>query len=168
MPAETLSPPKLLESPSEGVHWWFDDYFSRLTPGSPAPWNLTTLSRLLALVILWAAWMFATWAHWGNLTIDTGREMYIPAVLAEGKMLYRDIWFIYGPAAPYFNSSLFHRFGVHLNVLYLAGALSALGSAIRLYLIGMRLSFALAGWTAGVVVVISRFSSVPVLFSFAL
>jgi hypothetical protein len=99
MPAETLSSPKLLESPSAGVHWWFDDYFSRLTSGSPAPWNLTTLSGLLALVILWAAW-FATWAHWGNLTIDTGREMYIPAVLAEGKMLYRDIWFMYGPAAP--------------------------------------------------------------------
>src|SRR5580698_1032402 len=121
MPAETLSPPKLSESPLVGARRWLDDYFSCLASGSPVPWNFTTLSGLFALVILWAAWMFATWAHWGNLTMDTGREMYIPAVLAEGKMLYRDIWFMYGPAAPYFNSGLFQVFGVHLNVLYWAG-----------------------------------------------
>jgi hypothetical protein len=166
MPAETLSPPKLSESPSASARQWLDDSFSRLTSGSPVPWNLTTLGGLFALVILWAAWMFATWAHWGNLTIDTGREMYIPAVLAEGKMLYRDIWFMYGPAAPYFNSGLFHLFGVQLNVLYWAGSLSALGSAILLYLVGMRLSFGLAGWTAGAVVVIQAFH--PSLFSFPL
>ena len=54
-------------------------------------------------------------------------------LLAEGKTLYRDVWFMYGPASPYFNSYLFRVFGIHLNVLYWAGSLGALGSAIFLY-----------------------------------
>jgi hypothetical protein len=166
MPAETLPPLTVSESTSGGSTRLFDEYFSRLTSDSPLPWNLTTLGGLFALVVLWAAWMFATWAHWGNLTIDTGREMYIPAVLAEGKMLYRDVWFMYGPAAPYLNAALFRFFGLHLDVLYWAGSLSALGSAILLYLIGMRLSSGLAGWSAGAVVIIQAFH--PSLFSFPL
>lgn len=166
MPAETLPPPTVSEAPSRSPSRLLDAYFLRLASGPAVPWNRKTIGGLLALVILWAAWMFATWAHWGNLTIDTGREMYIPAVLAEGRMLFRDIWFMYGPAAPYLNADLFRFFGVHLNVLYWAGSLSALGLAILLYLVGMRLSSALAGWTAGAVVVIQAFH--PSLFSFPL
>jgi hypothetical protein len=33
-----------------------------------------------------------TWGAWGNLTIDSSHEMYVPAMLAEGKQLYRDIF----------------------------------------------------------------------------
>ena len=41
--------------------------------------------------------------------------MYVPAVLAEGRTLYREVWFPYPPAAPYFNSWLFRLFGTHLR-----------------------------------------------------
>ena len=68
--------------------------------GPADPWNLTTESALLLLVSLWAWKFYSTWAAWGNLTVDTGHEMYLPALLAEGKMLYRDVWFNFGPAAP--------------------------------------------------------------------
>src|SRR5689334_16651653 len=71
--------------------------------GPPAAWNRTTYIGLLSLTGLWAVKMYLTWAAWGNLTIDSGHEMYIPALLAQGKLLYRDVWFMYGPAAPYFN-----------------------------------------------------------------
>ena len=94
-------------------------------------WNPSTYGALLLLTALWAVQVFATWAAWGNLTIDSGHEMYIPALLAQGKVLYRDVWYPYGPAAPYFNSYLFRMFGVNLNVLYWAGSLSALCSASR-------------------------------------
>ncbi len=131
---------------------------NRMPTDSPTPhfqesrddfsrWNLTTYVALLMLVVLWAVKVYSTWAAWGNLTIDSGHEMYIPALLAQGKVLYRDVWFPYGPAAPYFNSYLFRLFGVKLNVLYWAGSLSALGSAIFLYLAGMRLSAWHVGWT---------------------
>ena len=144
----------------------FEQYFSRLASGPPARWNLKTLGGLLALIVIWAAWLYGTWAHWGNLTADCGREMYVPTVLSEGKTLYRDVWFNFGPAAPYFNSVLFRTFGIHLNVLYWAGSLAALGSAIFLYLVGMELSSYLAGWTAAAVLLCESFH--PSLFSFPL
>ena len=144
-----------------------DSIFFRLIQQSPkVPWNFTTYGALLALIVLWAFKLYTTWAAWGNLTIDSGHEMYVPALLAEGKMLYRDVWFLYGPAAPYFNSYLFRAFGVHLNVLYWAGSLSALGSAIFLFLSGTRLSSWLVGWTAGAVVLLEAFQ--PTLFCFPL
>jgi hypothetical protein len=118
------------------------------------------------LVVLWAVKVFTTWAAWGDLTIDSGHEMYVPELLAQGKILYRDVWFMYGPVAPYFNSYLFRLFGLHLSVLYWAGSLSALGSAIFLYLAGMRLSSWLVGWTAGAVVLLEAFQ--PTLFCFPL
>jgi hypothetical protein len=132
----------------------------------PVKWNLITLGALLFLVLLWAGAVHATWAHWGNLTIDSGHEMYVPAELAQGKLLYRDVWFMYGPLAPYFNSLLFRLFGMQLNVLYWAGSLSALGSALLLFLTGMQLSSWLAGWTAGAVVLMEAFQ--PSLFCFPL
>jgi hypothetical protein len=112
---------------------------------------------LLGLLLLWAFRLYTTWGTWGNLSIDSGHEMYVPAVLAEGKMLYRDVWFMHGPLSPYFNSYLFRIFGVHLNVLYWAGSLSALGGAFFLFFTGQRLSSRLAGWTAGGVLVIQAF-----------
>lgn len=126
-------------------------------PGPRIPWNRATYSALLALIAMWAALLRATWAAWGDLTVDSGHEMYVPAMLAAGKMLYRDVWFMYPPAAPYFNSYLFHVFGVHLNVLYWAGSLAALGSAIFLFLAGVSLGSWLIGWTAGAVVLIQAF-----------
>jgi hypothetical protein len=144
----------------------FNSYFSRLAAGSPSRWNATTICGLISLVLIWAAWFYATWAYWGNLGADCGREPYVASVLSEGKTLYRDVWYYFGPAAPYFTSFLFRLFGVHLNVVYWAGSLSALGSAIFLFLAGMRLSSLLAGWTAAAVLLCEAFA--PSLFSFPL
>jgi hypothetical protein len=116
--------------------------------GADRSWTAATILALLALALFWALKLYTTWAAWGNLTIDSGREMYVPAVLAKEKTLYRDVWYLYGPAAPYFNSLLFRCFGTRLEVPYWAGSLAALGSAVLLFLTGMRLSSPLAGWTA--------------------
>jgi hypothetical protein len=165
--ASSTLPVKLVEEGSAArALELFDQYSLRLASGPPAPWNLRTLGGLLALVVIWAAWLHGTWAYWGNLTADCGREMYVPMVLSEGKTLYRDVWFNFGPAAPYFNSVLFRIFGIHLNVLYSAGSLAALGSAIFLYLAGMELSSCLAGWTAAAVLLCESFH--PSVFSFPL
>ncbi len=63
--------------------------------------------------------MYTTYGTWGNLSIDSGREMYVPAVLAQGKMLYRDVFWIYSPLAPYVNAALFRLFGIRLEVILL-------------------------------------------------
>jgi hypothetical protein len=143
-----------------------DSCFPRLMLTPENGWNLTTRAALFALVVIWAVKLVSTWTAWGNLTVDSGHEMYVPSVLAEGKALYKDVWFMYFPAAPYFNSYLFRLFGVHLNVLYLAGSFSALGSAIFLFLTGMRLGSWLAGWMAGAVLLLEVFQ--PSLFCFPL
>src|SRR6267378_951413 len=143
-----------------------NSYFPRLMLTPENGWSITTRAALLALVVIWAVKLVSTWAAWGNLTVDSGHEMYVPTVLAEGKTLYKDVWFMYFPAAPYFNSYLFRLFGVHLNVLYLAGSFSALGSAIFLFLTGMRLGSWVAGWMAGAVLLLEAFQ--PSLFCFPL
>jgi hypothetical protein len=129
-------------------------------------WNRATCIALIALIAVCGALTCLTWASWGEPTPDSGRGMYVPTVLSEGKVLYRDVWYSYGPAAPYFNSVLFRLFGVHLNVLYSAGALAALGSAIVLYLVGMRLDSAAIGFSVGSIVLVQAFASW--LFSFPL
>lgn len=139
---------------------------SLLRVGTPDRWNLTTGTALVSLFLLWGWQVYSTWGAWGNLTIDSGHEMYIPALLAQGKMLYRDVWFNFGPLAPYFNSYLFRLFGIHLSVLYWAGSFAALGAAVSLYVAGMQLSAWPIGWTAGAVMLIEGFQ--PSLFCFPL
>jgi hypothetical protein len=66
---------------------------------------------------------------------------------------------MYGPAGPYLNAYLFRFFGIHLSVLYWAGAFSCLVSALVLYLAGMYLSSWLVGWTAEAVLLLGPFGS---------
>ncbi len=124
-----------------------------------------------ALLLVWIWRLWANWACWGDLSIDCGRELYVAAMLARGKMLYRDVWYLYHPGAPYFNSFLFRVFGVRVEVFYIAGSLAALGSACFLYLTGMRLSARLAGWTAACALILEAFArqlfSFPLPYSFA-
>jgi hypothetical protein len=71
-----------------------------------------------------------TWGHWGDFQIDNGREIYVPSAILHGKLLYRDLWYMYGPLAPYVKALLFWIFGVHLTVLYLFGLALTLGTAL--------------------------------------
>lgn len=42
-----------------------------------------------------------SWNRWIEPFVDTGRELMVPARVAEGEALYRDVRFYYGPLAPY-------------------------------------------------------------------
>lgn len=74
-----------------------------------------------ALLMIAAAICAITWRKWGLITIDCGREMYVPAALSEGKRLYFDAWYPYGPLIPYWHALLFRLFGIHLWILQTAG-----------------------------------------------
>ncbi len=134
--------------------WRIVDSLPELT--APA-WRSVDSIAVASLILLWALLFAAMWGHWGDLTIDCGREMYVPAELARGKTLYTDLWYPYTPGGPYLNSFLFRIFGIHLNVLYWAGALSALGSALFLYLAGLRVASRPAAWTTAAVILIQSF-----------
>jgi len=131
---------------------------------SPVRWTQSTILALLSLFLVWAFLFGSTWARWGNVTIDSGREVYVPSALLSGKTLYKDVWYPYGPLAPYLNSLLFRLFGERLETVYWAGSLAALGSAIFLLMAAMRLGAWIPGWAAGGSVLLQAFA--PSLFCF--
>lgn len=104
-----------------------------LTGASP---NESRVADYLALGSLFLFMLFIcsiTWQKWGSLTVDCGREMYVPAAMNEGKRLYFDIWYPYGPLIPYWNAFLFRLFGTHLSVLYASGIAIIVIISLTLY-----------------------------------
>ena len=118
------------------------------------------------LILLWVVLLVATWGRWGSVTDDCGRELSVARDLALGKTLYSDVWYLYQPAGPYVNALLFRVFGIHLSVLYLAGAGAGLGSALLYLFCGLRLGSLGAGWAAGAILLVEAF--VPSVFCFPL
>ncbi len=92
--------------------------------------------RISALIIVMAgigmAWL--SWQKWCDPIIDFGRELYIPWVLSQGKVLYKDInMFFYGPFSYYVNALLFKIFGIHINTIVGFNLLLILIIAVLIY-----------------------------------
>lgn len=119
-----------------------------------------------ALCSLWLALLTFGWARWGSVTVDSGRELYVAAALVEGEMLYRDVWYPYGPAAPYLNALLFRIFGTHITVMYLAGALAALIQALTLFRCTLYFAPSAVAFALGYIILIQSF--VPGIFTYPL
>jgi len=99
--------------------------------------DLTWIARAVILGVATAlAWY--TWGHWGDFQVDSGRELYVPAEILKGKLLFRDLWYMYGPLAPYLKALLFRIFGVQLTVLYVFGLTLTICTALLTFEIGRR------------------------------
>lgn len=93
------------------------------------------------LFLLWGlliAILIGTFAHHGSLIVDCGREAYYSLQVAQGKVLYKDIFNIYGPFSYMYNALLFKIFRVNLNVLFLSGCVSSFFITSLIYLIARR------------------------------
>lgn len=107
------------------------------------------------LIILWLiciAALIVFSGHYGNLLFDVGREVYYPERILEGKVLYRDLFNIYGPFSYLWNAVLYKIFGAKLSTLYISGAVSSIAIVSGVYLIAKKflntsLSFAIAFFT---------------------
>jgi len=109
-------------------------------------WTDAAARALIVVVAAVLAWY--TWAHWGDFEVDCGRELYVPAEILRGKLIYRDFFYSYGPLAPYLCALLIAIFGPHLVGFYLFGIAIAIGCAIMLYELGTMLEGRAAGLTA--------------------
>jgi 4-amino-4-deoxy-L-arabinose transferase-like glycosyltransferase len=65
--------------------------------------------------------------------------MDLPLRLMNGELLYRDVYYLYPPFSPYFNSSLYRIFGAHIDVLQAGGAICAVLIVWMCYRIARRL-----------------------------
>jgi hypothetical protein len=102
---------------------------------------LWSARSLIVLVAMFYAWY--TWGHWGDLQADCGREMYVPTDILRGKVLYRDIWYQYGPIPPYVQALAFALIGINLNTLYAIGLILVIVAALLLFEIGYSFQLAL-------------------------
>lgn len=101
---------------------------SRESESTASMWIARALIVSVAGALAWY-----TWGHWGDFQIDNGRELYVPAEILKGKLLFRDLWYMYGPLAPYLKALLFRIFGVHLTVLYIFGLALTIGTALFVF-----------------------------------
>jgi hypothetical protein len=80
------------------------------------------------------------WRAWGDPVIDGGRELEVARQLAEGRTLYADVRYYYGPLAPYLNAALFRLFGAHADVLMAAGLVAAALMCALVYTLAVRVA----------------------------
>jgi 4-amino-4-deoxy-L-arabinose transferase-like glycosyltransferase len=126
-------------------------------------WEGAASCGFVVLVAIALAWY--TWARWGDIQVDCGRELYVPSEILRGKLLYRDIWYQYGPLAPYVEALLLFVFGPSLNAFYIFGLAVAIGCALLLLDLGTMLEGRATGLTAALALLFVGFS--PGVFSYA-
>lgn len=69
------------------------------------------------LLLIGASLLGSSWLRWPDVLIDYGSQLYIPWQISEGKRLYADLVYGYGPLAPYLSALYFRVFGVGLQTL---------------------------------------------------
>lgn len=95
----------------------------------------TDFKCLFALILLALPVFFVTWKYQGHFIIDVGRELFYPERILAGKVLYKDLFNIYGPYSYLYNALLYKIFCIHINTLLISGIFTALGILISLYFI---------------------------------
>ena len=143
----TISIPKPVDVVSENE----TSYGTNSLPSNDGGAHWLWIARAFIVTVA-GALLWYTWGHWGDFQIDNGRELYVPAEILKGKLLFRDLWYMYGPLAAYVNAGLFRLFGVHLTVLYYFGFALTLGCALLTFEIARRFNLGILG------------SAVPALF----
>jgi hypothetical protein len=134
--------------PKEDVDFSDPVASSRQSGALPENGNAARLWIARAIIVgVAAALAWYTWGHWGDFQIDNGREIYVPVEILKGKLLFRDLWYMYGPLAPYANALLFLIFGINLTVLYVFGLALTIGSALLTFEVARRFPLGLVGST---------------------
>lgn len=69
----------------------------------------------------------------GSILIDCGREAYFPEEMLKGKVLYKDIFNLFGPLSYQINTVFYKLFGISLDSLRFAGVLNSILIIYLLY-----------------------------------
>lgn len=122
------------------------------------------------LIILWVLCgiaLFIFSGHYSNILLDIGREVYYPQEIINGKILYKDLFNIYGPFSYLFNALLYKIFTPHLNVLYFAGGLCSFAIVTGIYLIAKKFLSDFLSMSIAILTIINGICA-PHLFNYTL
>lgn len=92
-----------------------------------------------AVMIAWG------WRRWADLLVDYGNQLYIPWRITEGDVLYRDLFYVFGPLSSYLHAGLFSILGPGAHYLSLFNIVLTVLLTILIYSMALRLS---DRWTA--------------------
>lgn len=120
---------------------------------------------LIGLWVLTAIALAFFVGHYYDIIIDVGREVYYPAQILKGKVLYKDLFNIYGPFSYLFNAGIFKVFGAKLTSLYGAGIISSFLIVTGIYLIAKRFLSSFLSFSLGFLIIASGICS-PLIFNF--
>lgn len=116
------------------------------------------LSALLLVASVFLGWAWLSWRRLGSLVVDGGKELEIPRRVLEGGALYRDVFWNWGPLAPWVNAGLYRFFGVHSDTLMWAGLVTAAVACLGLYILARRFVGPFtSAWVALAFVAVSAF-----------
>lgn len=95
-------------------------------------WQCILLNLLILLIFILG------YGHFGDIMVDSFREAYIPTQIAEGQVLYKNIFNIYAPLSYLLNTFFCNIFGMHLKVFYFIGLFLTLGIFNFIFLISKK------------------------------
>lgn len=93
------------------------------------------ISDRTALMTLLAAYAASGVVMFGvtQIEVDIGRDFVAPDLMLQGRVLYRDIEYWFGPFAPSLHYLLFRAFGVSLEAVFGAGVAAGLAITVLAY-----------------------------------
>lgn len=93
-----------------------------------------SLYSLIGICFVWL--LHITWFRWGNLIVDTFRDQWIFYQLSRGKVLYKDILYVYGFLPSYLMGFLYRLLGVRMQWTAYVGMVVTLVTTASIYRIG--------------------------------
>lgn len=119
--------------------------------------NYVGLGLALVALLGVAAW---SWGRLVEIQYDFGRELYIPWQLSNGKRLYVDLVYYYGPLSPYLNALVFRLLGPGIQTIMVCNLVVACLITAVLYVLLRDVSDTLsASWACLFFVVMFAFGN---------
>jgi len=109
---------------------------------------LWSWAGLVPAAAAFLAMTLMSWRRWGDVLVDFGFQLYMPWQITEGKALYRDGGWMFGPLSQYYDALLFLLFGVSYTTIVVAGLCLIAILAILVYAIFRRAADAVTAGAA--------------------
>lgn len=119
------------------------------TSRQPPSW-LGLIPVAIAFIAM-AAW---SWRKWGDVLVDFGFQLYMPWQICEGKVLYRDGGWPFGPLSQYYDALLFKIFGVSITTLIWANLALVTALVTLVYWAFQKVSDQITAAAAGLIIVL--------------